>query len=154
MKRYLHKKRGTTYHRLGDAPLQCAAPFTAAEGAIFTVYMSEADGKLYVRPINEFDDGRFQELAEPGTLKGDELNPPPEVKDWMKRGGSGMKPDTMPKPKPHVHAQVFAEETANTILADMLVHLFENDEVIDRMFDKYKPQLESYIRRRIERREI
>jgi len=124
--RYRHKKRGGTYTRLGDAPLQCAEPFTAAEGAIFTVYMAEASGKLYVRPINEFDDGRFEALP----------------------------PERQPKPKPRVHAAVFAQEAAKTILTDMLVHLFENDEKIELMFKDYQPRVEAFLRRKTESRDL
>ncbi len=100
-------KRGTTYALIGHAPLQCQTPFTAAEGAIFAVYQCEEDGKVWVRPINEFEDGRFEPLPEP-----------PPAKPGKKR------PDRFDRSD--------AELMATTILNDMLVQIFENDEDIER----------------------
>lgn len=61
-----HKKRGTTYEVLGDAELQCAADFDLFEGQRLTVYRG-LDGKLWVRPTEEFHDGRFEPVDAPAT---------------------------------------------------------------------------------------
>lgn len=134
---YRHKTRGTTYVRLADAPLQCAAPFTAAEDMIFTVYISTATGKAYCRPINEFDDGRFELIGECTPERGMVLPRP-----------------NMPEPKPHIHAAAFAAEAANTIVTDMLVHIFDNDREIENLLRVYQTRIETYLQRRIEEREL
>lgn len=61
---YRHKKRGTTYEVLGEnASLQCScAPEVERQfdDDVFTVYRSTTTGALYVRPTQEFHDGRFE----------------------------------------------------------------------------------------------
>lgn len=63
-----HKKRGTTYEVLSKAAtLQCsAAPAFESmfEDDRWTVYRSLKTGAIYVRPTEEFLDGRFEMLAE------------------------------------------------------------------------------------------
>jgi hypothetical protein len=58
--RWRHKKRRTTYTEVGRAELQSSMPLD--EGDIMVVYRGD-DGKLWVRPADEFDDGRFEEVT-------------------------------------------------------------------------------------------
>jgi len=55
--RVLHVDRGTVYTVVGEAELQSSGG-PVAEGAKLTVYRG-ADGNLWVRPSDEFSDGRF-----------------------------------------------------------------------------------------------
>jgi len=57
-----HKKRGTTYKRIGRAHLQ--TQINLPDDAQVEVYQSEADGALWVRPSGEFFDGRFEKIVE------------------------------------------------------------------------------------------
>ena len=54
-----HKKRGTTYMTAGQAVAQCS---TAAinDGDSVQIYRSCDDGAMYVRKVDEFQDGRFE----------------------------------------------------------------------------------------------
>lgn len=52
-----HVKRGTEYTVLGQAQMQAAEP--VREGEMVIVYRG-ADGALWVRPTDEFRDGRFE----------------------------------------------------------------------------------------------
>lgn len=54
-----HKKRGTTYRLDGYGELQTAAPI--GDYAKVAIYRAE-DGKTWVRPVSEFNDGRFEAL--------------------------------------------------------------------------------------------
>lgn len=62
-----HKKRGTTYEIITDsASFQCSAWPHAEEtfeDDTFTVYRSVDTGAVYVRPTEEFLDGRFEKVA-------------------------------------------------------------------------------------------
>ena len=64
--RWLHQRRGTTYEEIGTATgqwsLEDAFPphKRMVEGKSFTVHRSEYDGSFWVRPTNEFRDGRFR----------------------------------------------------------------------------------------------
>lgn len=67
--RVRHKQRGTTYEVIGEAEVQASiakswdVPVLAiTEGDKFVVYRSEADGKLWARTPEEFNDGRFEAL--------------------------------------------------------------------------------------------
>lgn len=61
-----HKKRGTVYEIVSTtASLQCScAPEVEAtfEDDTFTVYRNVKTGAVYVRPTEEFMDGRFERL--------------------------------------------------------------------------------------------
>lgn len=61
-----HKKRGTTYEIVTDSAfLQCsAAPEfeRAFEDDAWTVYRSLQTGAVYIRPTEEFLDGRFERI--------------------------------------------------------------------------------------------
>lgn len=65
-----HKKRGTTYQVLGEGKMQSEDWVTdhgieegsrRVDGLKVTIYQAE-DGGLWVRPSDEFGDGRFEEL--------------------------------------------------------------------------------------------
>lgn len=56
-----HKKRGTEYTFLGTASGQSDRS-ADIEGSTFAVYV-DWEGCLWVRPLYEFNDGRFQDLA-------------------------------------------------------------------------------------------
>ncbi|MCP1243276.1 DUF1653 domain-containing protein [Acetobacter lambici] len=58
-KLYRHKKRGTQYMTMGRATLQIEGPHDMAE---CIVYMDTANGHVWVRPVSEFFDGRFEEV--------------------------------------------------------------------------------------------
>lgn len=62
-----HKKRGTTYTVLGPVEMQIAVPESGErvirEGDIITAYQA-ANGKLWGRFPDEFEDGRFEDIAE------------------------------------------------------------------------------------------
>ncbi len=66
--RWRHKKRGTTYEVLTDrASLQCSAAEDferVFEDETWTVYRNEQTGHIWVRPTEEFLDGRFERLTE------------------------------------------------------------------------------------------
>jgi hypothetical protein len=77
MRRFKHKKRGTTYEMLGLAKMQISADTLYGyendrrdagrmtnnlETMSFVVYRSLHDDTLWVRPEREFFDGRFQEI--------------------------------------------------------------------------------------------
>ena len=59
--RVQHKKRGSTYRVVGRGKVQTDTPLT--DYAEVVVYQCEADGTIWVRPVSEFEDGRFAALA-------------------------------------------------------------------------------------------
>lgn len=54
---YVHVKRGSTYSKIGVAELQSFSP--VVEGVPLVIYKSIKDGRLWARPEQEFNDGRF-----------------------------------------------------------------------------------------------
>lgn len=54
-----HKKRGTQYEVVGVAELQTATDLV--DGSEMMVYRG-TDGRLWVRPVDEFEDGRFEDV--------------------------------------------------------------------------------------------
>ena len=60
--RYRHLKRGSTYVKMGVGELQAASP--VVEGVAVVIYRSEKDGRLWVRPEEEFNDGRFVKIIQ------------------------------------------------------------------------------------------
>ena len=59
---YRHKKRGTTYTKVGVAELQYSN--RVIEGDHLVIYRCRETGKLWARPDDEFNDGRFEELKD------------------------------------------------------------------------------------------
>ena len=58
--RWRHVKRGTFYLVLHVGELQASAgPLVAGEGTTMVVYRGIDDGKIWIRPVAEFCDGRF-----------------------------------------------------------------------------------------------
>lgn len=57
---YRHKKRGTVYEVVGIATLQVDGPQDMAECVIYKDIIS---GRVWVRPISDFLDGRFEEAG-------------------------------------------------------------------------------------------
>lgn len=55
-----HNKRGSTYRVVGTASLQAGAP--VEEPTELVIYQGE-DGRLWARPEDEFNDGRFTALS-------------------------------------------------------------------------------------------
>jgi hypothetical protein len=58
---FRHRARGTSYTVLGRAVLQANEPVSDEQELV--VYAG-ADGRLWVRPVGEFYDGRFEKLDE------------------------------------------------------------------------------------------
>lgn len=66
--KWRHKKRGTTYEIIAEGvSLQCSndPTFEALfEDDDWVVYRADATGAVYVRPTEEFLDGRFEAMPE------------------------------------------------------------------------------------------
>lgn len=55
-----HVKRGSSYQLIGLGSLQTATP--CHETAVLAIYR-DATGKYWLRPHDEFNDGRFEEVS-------------------------------------------------------------------------------------------
>jgi len=53
----IHRQRGTAYSVLEEATAQCAVPIP--DDATVQVYRDRKTGDLFIRPLDEFRDGRF-----------------------------------------------------------------------------------------------
>ena len=58
---FKHRVRGTSYTVVGRAVVQTNQPMSDEQEVV--VYAG-ADGRLWVRPVSEFYDGRFEKLGE------------------------------------------------------------------------------------------
>jgi hypothetical protein len=62
VKLYRHKKTNGLYQIVRHGRMQCAEPI---EDMTSVVVYRDKDGELWVRPIKEFFDGRFEEMEAP-----------------------------------------------------------------------------------------
>jgi hypothetical protein len=67
-----HLKRGSSYDVIGTGRTQTSVPI--GEDEVLVAYRSE-DGRLWFRPIGEFDDGRFEPLPAADLLTNENGNP-------------------------------------------------------------------------------
>lgn len=59
---YRHVKRGGTYTVMGLVTMQVdGSPLDMTKAV---VYESQADGSMWVRPLAEFEDGRFERVTD------------------------------------------------------------------------------------------
>lgn len=61
VRRWRHRKRGTTYTEIGRGKLQMSVEGNDDNPCV--IYRADADGSLWARPTHEFEDGRFEEIA-------------------------------------------------------------------------------------------
>lgn len=58
-KRVRHKKRGTEYQIIGHGKIQTDVPLKDYDEVV--IYVAE-NGSLWIRPVSEFMDGRFENV--------------------------------------------------------------------------------------------
>ncbi len=67
--RWRHKKRGSIYIEIGRAKLQASDTGGMSDNQPMVVYRGE-DGQLWVRPEDEFNDGRFELVHDGQSTEG------------------------------------------------------------------------------------
>lgn len=60
--RVIHLKRGSTYKIVCRGVVQSGAPLNDYDEVV--IYQAEIDGKVWVRPVAEFYDGRFEPIKD------------------------------------------------------------------------------------------
>lgn len=65
LRRWRHVRTGGTYQELGRARMQADVPdgLSVSDMAPVVVYRAERGGHIWVRPVAEFEDGRFEEAT-------------------------------------------------------------------------------------------
>lgn len=72
MRRVRHKKRGTEYEVIGQGIFQIAGDTSIADEEPVVVYRGD-DQRIWVRPVAEFEDGRFEDVPpRPGRVVGED----------------------------------------------------------------------------------
>lgn len=61
-KRYMHRRTGGTYYEVGRGAVQTSDRILMSDMSPVVVYRSEKDLSLWVRPVSEFEDGRFMKI--------------------------------------------------------------------------------------------
>jgi hypothetical protein len=56
-----HKKRGSIYRIIGRGHMQINVP--EVDMVEVVIYQSVTDESIWVRPVSEFEDGRFESLS-------------------------------------------------------------------------------------------